>query len=124
MAGLVALFITTALIGLAIGNRKGRAVQGFLLGLLLSVIGIVIIAFLPATEEMKIRRAEEKMRIKQQQRRVQPLIRLRRNRSKGKDFTPQQPSVPAQGTPGSWEQPRPPDATGVTRAPGQPDGGS
>jgi hypothetical protein len=107
MAGLVALFITTALIGLAIGNRKGRAVQGLLLGLLLSVIGVVIIAFLPATEEMKIRRAQEKMRI-QQQRRVEPLIRLRRNRGKGKDFTPQQPSVPAQGTPRSWEQPPPP----------------
>jgi uncharacterized membrane protein len=112
MAGLVALFIATALIGLAIGNRKGRAIQGLLLGLLLSVIGIVIIAFLPVTEEMKIRRAQEKMRIKQQQQkqqqRVGPLIRLRRNRGNGKDFTPQQPSVPAQGTPGSWEQPRPP----------------
>jgi hypothetical protein len=87
MAGLVALFIVTALIGLAIGNRKGRAVQGFLLGLLLSVIGILIIAFLPATEEMKIRRAQEKRRI-QQQRRGEPLIRLRRSRSKGKDLTP------------------------------------
>jgi hypothetical protein len=108
MAGLVALFIATALIGLAIGNRKGRAIQGLLLGLLLSVIGIVIIAFLPVTEEMKIRRAQEKMRIQQQQQRVEPLIRLRRNRSKGKDFTSQQPSVPAQGTPGSWEQPLPP----------------
>ena len=88
MAGLVALFIVTALIGLAIGNRKGRAVQGFLLGLLLSVIGILIIAFLPPTEEMKIRRAQEKRRI-QQQGRGGPLIRLRRSRSKGKDLTPQ-----------------------------------
>jgi len=87
MAGLVALFIITALIGLAIGNRKGRAVQGFLLGLLLSVIGIVIIAFLPPTEEMKIRRAQEK-RLRQQ-RRGEPLLRLRRSRSKGKDLTPQ-----------------------------------
>jgi hypothetical protein len=109
MAGLVALFIVTALIGLAIGNRKGRAVQGFVLGLLLSVIGILIIAFLPATEEMKIRRAQEKRRI-QQQRRGESLIRLRRSRSKGKDLTPQQPRVPAQGTPGSWEQPLPPGA--------------
>jgi len=88
MAGLVALFIVTALIGLAIGNRKGRAFQGLLLGLLLSVIGILIIAFLPATEEMKIRRAQEKRRI-QHQRRGEPLIRLRRSRSKGKDLTPQ-----------------------------------
>ena len=87
MAGLVALFIVTALIGLGIGNRKGRAVQGFLLGLLLSVIGIVIIAFLPPTEEMKIRRAQEK-RLRQQ-RRGEPLLRLRRSRSKGKDLTPQ-----------------------------------
>jgi len=87
MAGLVALFIVTALIGLAIGSRKGRTVQGFLLGLLLSVIGILIIAFLPPTEEMKIRRAQEKMRF-QQQRRGEPLIRFRRSRSKGTDLTP------------------------------------
>jgi len=89
MAGLIASScFVTALIGLAMGNRKGRLVQGLLLGLLLSVIGIVIIAFLPPTEEMKIRRAQEKMRI-QQRRRGEPLIRLRRGRSKGKDLTPQ-----------------------------------
>jgi hypothetical protein len=87
MAGLIALFVVTALIGLGIGNRKGRAVQGFLLGLLLSVIGIFIIAFLPLTEEIKIRRAQEKMRMQQRPRRA-PLIRLRRNRSKGTDLTP------------------------------------
>jgi hypothetical protein len=87
MAGLIALFVVTALIGLGIGNRKGRSVQGFLLGLLLSVIGILIIAFLPPTEEMKIRRAEEKKRIQQRPRR-EPLIRLRRNRSKDTDLTP------------------------------------
>jgi hypothetical protein len=87
MAGLVALFIVTALIGLGIGNRKGRALQGFLLGLVLSVIGIVIIAFLPPTEEMKIRRAQEKLR-NQRQRRREPLIRLRRSR-KGTDLTSQ-----------------------------------
>jgi hypothetical protein len=87
MAGLIALFIVTALIGLGIGNRKGRALQGFLLGLVLSVIGIVIIAFLPPTEEMKIRRAQEKLR-NQQQRRREPLIRLRRRR-KGTDLTSQ-----------------------------------
>jgi len=87
MVGLVvSLCILTALIGVGIGNRKGRALQGLLLGLLLSVIGILIIVFLPPTEEMKIRRAQEKMRF--QQRRGEPLIRLRRNRSKGKDLTP------------------------------------
>ena len=108
MAGLVALFIVTALIGLGIGNRKGRAVQGLLLGLLLSVIGILIIALMPVTEEAKIRRAQEKMRI-QPARRGEPLIRLRRVRSKGEDLA-QQPPAPAQGTPGSWEQPVPPGA--------------
>jgi len=88
MAGLIASScFVTALIGLAMGNRKGRLVQGLLLGLLLSVIGIVIIAFLPPTEEMKIRRAQEK-RLRQQ-RRGEPLLRLRRSRSKGKDLTPQ-----------------------------------
>ena len=88
MVGLVvSSCILTGLIGLGIGNRKGRVLQGFLLGLLLSVIGILVIAFLPATEEMKIRRAQEKMRF--QQRRGEPLIRLRRSRSKGKDLTPQ-----------------------------------
>ena len=88
MAGLIASScFVTALIGLAMGNRKGRLVQGLLLGLLLSVIGIVIIAFLPPTEEMKIRRAQEKMRIQHRPRR-EPLIRLRRNRSKDTDLTP------------------------------------
>ena len=88
MVGLVvSLSILTALIGVGIGNRKGRALQGLLLGLLLSVIGIVIIVFLPPTEEMKIRRAQEK-RLRQQ-RRGEPLLRLRRSRSKGKDLTPQ-----------------------------------
>ena len=89
MAGLIASScILTALIGVAIGNRKGRAVQGLLLGLLLSVIGILIIVFLPVTEDMKIRRAQEKMRL-QQRRRGEPLIRLRRSRSKGNDLTPE-----------------------------------
>ena len=88
MAGLVvSLCLLTALVGLAIGNRKGRTLQGFLLGLLLSVIGIFIIAFLPPTEEMKIRKAQEKKRLQQRPRR-EPLIRLRRNRSKGTDLTP------------------------------------
>ena len=88
MVGLiVSSCILTALIGVAIGNRKGRALQGLLLGLLLSVIGLVIIVFLPVTEEMKIRRAQEKMRI--QRRRGEPLIRLRRSRGKGKDLAPQ-----------------------------------
>jgi uncharacterized transporter YbjL len=91
MAGLiVSLCLLTALVGLAIGNRKGRAFQGFVLGLLLSVIGVLIVAFLPPTEEMKIRRAEEKARFqRQRQRRVEPLIRVRRNRGKGKDLTAQ-----------------------------------
>lgn len=90
MAGLIASScILTALIGVAIGNRKGRAVQGLLLGLLLSVIGILIIVFLPVTEDMKIRRAQEKMRLQQQRRRGEPLIRLRRSRSKGNDLTPE-----------------------------------
>jgi hypothetical protein len=87
MVGLiVSAGILTGLIGLGIGNRKGRVLLGLLLGLLLSVIGVLIIAFVPATEEMKIRRAQEKMRF--QQRRGEPLIRFRRGRSKGKDLTP------------------------------------
>jgi hypothetical protein len=90
MAGLVAtLCIVTGLIGLAIGARKGRVILGFLLGLLLSVLGVLIILFMPATEEMKIRRAEEKRRIQQQRRAREPLIRRRRSRSNGKDLTPQ-----------------------------------
>ena len=90
MAGLVvSLCILTALVGLAMGNRKGRTFQGFVLGLFLSVIGILIIAFLPPTEEMKIRRAEEKLRFQRQRQRREPLIRVRRNRGKGKDLTAQ-----------------------------------
>lgn len=40
----VILWVICAIGGWAIGNSKGRAVQGFWLGLLLSVIGLIIIA--------------------------------------------------------------------------------
>jgi hypothetical protein len=41
---IVVLWVICAIGGYAIGNSKGRAAQGFWLGALLSVIGLIIIA--------------------------------------------------------------------------------
>lgn len=42
----VVIWIICACIGLAIGQQKGRAVEGFLLGLVLGLIGVLIIVIM------------------------------------------------------------------------------
>lgn len=54
--GLVAWLIGWTAIGGIIGRSKGRTVQGVLLGLLLSFLGVIIIALLPPTEAALRRR--------------------------------------------------------------------
>ena len=52
--------------GYLIGRTKGRAAAGFWLGFVLSVIGLIIIACLPADREALILREQEKIRIQQE----------------------------------------------------------
>jgi hypothetical protein len=50
----------------AIGNRKGRPGTGFLLGLFLGWIGVVIIACIPPTREMLVLRERERLQIQRE----------------------------------------------------------
>jgi hypothetical protein len=45
---LVVVWLLCAVVGLVVGQSKGRAGEGFVLGLLLGLIGILIIAVLPS----------------------------------------------------------------------------
>ncbi len=57
------IWALTAAAGGLIGDRKGRAGEGVVWGLLLSLIGLVIIAMRTPTESVKIRQAQDSMRI-------------------------------------------------------------
>jgi hypothetical protein len=50
----------------AIGNRKGRPGTGFLLGLFLGWIGVIIIACIPPTREMLVQRERERQQIQRE----------------------------------------------------------
>jgi len=58
------------------GARKGRPTQGFVLGLLLSWLGVLLMVFVEPTDEVKIERLRE------QQRLVNRSPRSRNNNSK------------------------------------------
>ena len=49
-----------------IGNRKGRPGTGFLLGLFLGWIGVVIIAVTPPTREMLVLQERERQQIQRE----------------------------------------------------------
>jgi hypothetical protein len=49
-----------------IGNRKGRPWTGFILGLLLGWIGVIIIAVTPPTHAMRVQRERERQRIQRE----------------------------------------------------------
>ena len=57
---LIAVTIFCAIAGFRIGRHKGHPLAGFLLGLLLSVIGLIILAFVPMTDEARSRQAAGK----------------------------------------------------------------
>lgn len=66
------LFVIWALsIGAAaiIGSYKGRTGTGVLLGALLGVIGVIVIACLPATYEIKVEREARRQQIQEAARR-------------------------------------------------------
>ncbi len=48
---ILVLWIIFAVIATMIGSSKGRGGMGFILGLLLGLIGVIIIAVMPPTEE-------------------------------------------------------------------------
>jgi hypothetical protein len=50
----------------AIGNRKGRPGAGFLLGLFLGWIGVIIIAVIPPTRGELVRRERERQQIQRE----------------------------------------------------------
>jgi len=52
----------------SIGKRKGRPWTGFLLGLLLGWIGVVIIAVTPATRAARVQRERERLEIQREAR--------------------------------------------------------
>lgn len=49
-----------------IGGRRGRRWTGFLLGLVLGWIGVVIIAVTPPTHAMRVQRERERQRIQRE----------------------------------------------------------
>jgi hypothetical protein len=51
--------------GALIGDRKGRFGEGIAWTALLGLIGLVIIALRPPTEEIQIRQAQDRMRIEE-----------------------------------------------------------
>jgi hypothetical protein len=56
MAVLVVVWLACALFGCAIGSNKGRGGTGFVLGLLLGVIGVIVIAVMRPAPEAHARR--------------------------------------------------------------------
>ena len=60
--------LAAMLAGSAIGTRKGRPAAGFLLGLLLGWIGVIIIAATPPTRDMLVRRERERQQIQREAR--------------------------------------------------------
>ena len=50
----------------SIGNRKGRPGTGFLLGLILGWIGVIIIAVTPPTHDMLVQRERERQQIQRE----------------------------------------------------------
>jgi hypothetical protein len=52
----------------AIGRRKGRPWAGFLLGLVLGWIGVVIIALIPPTHDAQVQQERERLQVQREAR--------------------------------------------------------
>jgi hypothetical protein len=63
VAIIVIWVIAALIVATIIGNNKGRAGLGFVLGLLLGWIGVIVIACVPPTQEARIRRAQRDMQV-------------------------------------------------------------
>ena len=126
---LIAVAIFCAIAGFRIGRHKGHPLAGFLLGLLLSVIGLVILAFVPATAEARARQAAGQPRQATGQPR-QATGKHRAGREAPQRLAAEQaqrgagypsPAYPPRA-PGVY--PQPPPASGTRRLPGDRDLGS
>lgn len=66
------IFVIWALTGMIvatiIGGRKGRRGAGFILGLFLGWIGVIIIAVMPPTHDMLVVREEERLEVQREAR--------------------------------------------------------
>jgi CDP-diglyceride synthetase len=52
--------------GRAVGKRRGRPWLGFVLGLLLSLLGLLVIALIPASREAQITAEQQRIEIQQE----------------------------------------------------------
>lgn len=61
--------VTGIIVATAIGSRrKGRPLTGFLLGLILGWIGVIIIALIPPTRAKLVQRERERLEIEREAR--------------------------------------------------------
>ena len=67
--GVLIIVLICAVTGMIIGSFKGHAVWGFFLGLVLSLIGIAIIAVTKPSPEYQAKKAEERLRAEDEARR-------------------------------------------------------
>jgi hypothetical protein len=70
MAALIIIsWIVAAIVAARIGSRiKGRPTLGLILGLLLSWIGVIIIAVWPPSHDMLVLREEERLQVQREAR--------------------------------------------------------
>lgn len=66
MAWVVIVWIISAIVGWKIGVYKGNAVAGLVFGLVLGVLGVVIIALIPQSDQARVGRAERRMRVERE----------------------------------------------------------
>jgi len=66
---LIIWFGLALFVGAEIGHRKGRPWLGWGLALLLGWLGVIILAFIPATHEKQVEREAARMRIQDEARR-------------------------------------------------------
>jgi hypothetical protein len=122
MAILIVLWVLCAFIGMAIGSSKGRAGTGFILGLVLGLIGIVIIAVMSPTPEVA---AQQQLAVNSAVQRlgpaggytrpcphcaeqIQPAAKVCRFCGRDVEPVPATLAPPAPGTPEGWQ----PDPSG------------
>lgn len=68
MTALIIIWVLALVVATIVGGRKGRRGAGFLLGLLLSWIGVIIIAVMPPTHDMLVLREEERLEVEREAR--------------------------------------------------------
>lgn len=65
---LILLWVLPAVVAVLIGRHKGRTGTGFLLGVLLGWIGVIIIAVIRPTHDALVRRERERLQVQREAR--------------------------------------------------------